>query len=126
MKLLLDTCVYIYLVSNTKRIPKKILAQISDHENQLFVSQVSLIEIGFKVDAEKLTFSLTDFFNSLSDLNANFLTITPEHLDSQSKLEKFHCDPFDRLLVAQAQSNKSCLISNDEIFKKYKVDLLMI
>jgi PIN domain nuclease of toxin-antitoxin system len=52
------------------------------------------------------------------------LSITPEHAAVVSRLEFHHKDPFDRLLVAQAQVEDMAIVSKDEIFDRYGVNRL--
>lgn len=58
---------------------------------------------------------------AISDLGASILPITVEYADVQASLPKHHGDPFDRLLVAQAQVDNAHLVSSDAVFDRYGI-----
>lgn len=58
------------------------------------------------------------------DLGATLLPITVEYADAQTRLPLHHRDPFDRLLIAQAQVDGAPLISGDAIFDRYGISRL--
>jgi PIN domain nuclease of toxin-antitoxin system len=58
---------------------------------------------------------------AIADLGLMLLPITVEHADAQAGLPRHHGDPFDRLLVAQAQVENISLVSADQVFDQYGV-----
>jgi len=69
-----------------------------------------------------LTKSIKEIF-SLAERNGfDLLPILPEHIIMVVDLEFFHRDPFDRLIIAQALSEKFIVVGKDEIFDRYKVN----
>jgi PIN domain nuclease of toxin-antitoxin system len=60
----------------------------------------------------------------LSDLGFTFLPVSPEHAWSVRELADHHRDPFDRLLVAQAQVEKVPILTVDPVFDAYDVEVV--
>ena len=124
MKLLLDTHTLIWAVERPSQLSKMARSMLEDVTNDLIVSAATIWEIAIKVGLTKLALSLPyrQWMNqALSDLGAKILPITVEYADVQVRLMNHHRDPFDRLLVAQAQVEGIPLISNDAIFDQYGV-----
>jgi PIN domain nuclease of toxin-antitoxin system len=100
---------------------------IEDATNERLVSAASLWEIAVKVSIGKLT--LTEPFEviiprELSQNGFQILSITVAHLTILCSLPFHHRDPFDRLLVAQAMSDKMPLVSIDGVVDAYPVTRL--
>lgn len=123
---LLDTNIFLFLLTKPAKIPKKLRNEFSDPGNFLSVSQVSLLEIGFKVGTGKLEFPLKDFDECRESLDAGYLPITLEHIITMVELPKHHRDPYDRLLVAQAKVLKMVLVSSDPELERYGDGILII
>lgn len=99
---------------------------LTDPNNNLCVSIVSFWEMSIKQSLGKL-----ELFYSLDELNlaciARSIEILPIALDELNILKALpfiHRDPFDRLIIVTAKSLKYCLISKDEYFKKYEIDVV--
>ena len=126
MKLLLDTHAFIWWDSEQTRLSGKALAVCLDPANSLHLSLASLWELQIKMQLGKLTlrFSLE---NILDDQRRNGLSIEEiriEDILGLSHLPTFHRDPFDRLLIAQAQCNAFHLVSHDTQIARYDVAIL--
>ncbi len=130
MKYLLDTHYLIWALTDTKKIPKKIVDVIIDPGNEIVVSAISFWEISLKSSLGKLT--ITGF--SPEDLPAACIqtgfTIMPISAEDASKyhhlLANYHRDPFDRMLIWQAITNKYTLISADKTIRKYITEGLLM
>ena len=88
----------------------------------LLLSAGSIWELGIKAGLGKLALSLEFkewIEQALKQLDAAVLPITVEYVDAQRKLPKHHGDPFDRLLVAQAQVEGIPIVSADPVLDKY-------
>lgn len=130
MKYLLDTHYLIWALTDTKKIPKKIVNVITDPGNEIIVSAVSFWEISLKSSLGKLTitgFAPEDFPSAC--LQTGF-TIMPISADDASKyhhlLASHHRDPFDRMLIWQAINNHYTLISADKTIQKYITEGLLV
>jgi PIN domain nuclease of toxin-antitoxin system len=122
MKLLLDTHVLIWYVDQDHLLTAPAHAAITDPTNDLFLSAGTIWEIGIKVGLNKLTLSLPfrEWMNkAIGDLGLTVLPINVEYADAQGGLPKYHGDPFDRLLAAQARIENIPLISSDTVFDLY-------
>lgn len=124
MKLLLDTHVFLWFITGDSRLSSDARSLIEDMANDKFVSIASLWEIAIKFSLGKLT--LSDDFDVLfpNQLNINGfeqLAVETNHLYEIVKMPFHHRDPFDRLLVAQAISEKMSIISIDSAFDNYSV-----
>ena len=99
-------------------------AAIIDPENEVLVSVVSGWEIAIKSSRGKLTIDgdLTD------DIFTNGFDILPirwSHARHVAALPNYHRDPFDRMLIAQCQSEGFTLISRDSHMSAYDIELLL-
>ena len=105
MKLLLDTHILIWWIDAPQRLPARLLTALEDPANELFVSVVNLWEIQVKQQLGKLQFTvpLTQLIARQQRINAmNVLPVQPAHIYELDNLPLHHRDPFDRLLIAQA------------------------
>ena len=126
MRYLLDTNIFIDMVTDDY-ISTDILRLTTDYENLIYVSSESLKEYIHLVQAEKVIpkkdYRLLDVFD-LVEKTFGFQVkyVTKEHLRTFVKLElvEGHKDPSDRLIIAQALTEKMPLISSDAKFPKYK------
>ena len=126
MGILLDTHVLIWLVEGDKNLSTVARSAIEDEDNSLYLSIASLWEITIKLSLGKLDLQL-----SVDEMVESFLIpggieilqIETSHLSILRDLPLHHRDPFDRLIIAQAQAEKMTLISADGVFDLYDVDL---
>ena len=124
MNLLLDTHAFLWWVEGAPALSKRARKIISDEDNRCFLSLASSWEISIKVSLGKL--KLPSFFDQYipQQLAANgFIQLQIEfrHVARVSSLPFHHCDPFDRLLVAQAMEEKLVIVTADPMFRKYGV-----
>jgi len=121
MKLLLDTHVLLCAAGQPRRLSKAARALIDSDDNELFFSAASLWEIvikhslgrdDFKADARLPRRGLLD--NGYSEL-----PIASEHAVALESLPPIHRDPFDRILVAQAQVEGITLLTADPKVAQY-------
>ncbi len=106
MKLLLDTHVLMWAVSAPDRLSSKARAAILSEENELFASYVSLWELAIKAQTQPE--SIPDLAGIEADIERigvrTSVPILPAHIFGIVGLLPIHRDPFDRLLISQAQS----------------------
>lgn len=116
MNLLLDTHVLLWAAGNPDRLSETARALIIDENNTLFFSAASVLEIVIKSGLGRNDFSVdTNLFRrSLQDNGYLELPIMSQHVLAVSHLPDLHKDPFDRMLVAQAQSEGFLLLTADE------------
>ena len=127
MKLLLDTHTFIWWYNEPQRLPAKVLLACQDVENSLMLSVASAWEMQIKVQLGKLRLAkpLPEIIRHQQDQNQ--LQVLPITLPVVYALDNLplnnHRDPFDRLLIAQAQVDNLLLVSNDSQFGQYAVSL---
>ncbi|MEE8057872.1 MAG: type II toxin-antitoxin system VapC family toxin [Pseudomonadales bacterium] len=121
MKLLLDTHVFLWLACQSNQLPADVLSLCEIPENQLYLSVVSNWEMQIKHQLGKLTLPTPRerLVAKAQEEGIDILTIENHHIDVLDSLEMTHRDPFDRLLMAQAQSEGLTLITADQKIHGY-------
>lgn len=123
MKLLLDSNAYIWAITRPAELSTPARQAIEDPENQRFVSVVSLWEMTVKLSVGKLSLP-TNYMDGVDHIGAALLPITVPHLRQVQLLPLHHRDPFDRMLIAQAQEESLTIVTRDRHFRAYGVSLL--
>ncbi len=127
MKLLLDTQCLLWWFTEPEQLNSKAIEQIIDLDNEVFFSVASAWEIAIKVGIGKLPLpEPVDIYiaSRMRLLGAKYLDIVFHHACQVAKLPLLHRDPFDRILVAQAQIEQMTLVTADKILTEYDLDLL--
>jgi PIN domain nuclease of toxin-antitoxin system len=127
MRLLLDSHALIWYVDQDHLLSTVAHAAITDPANDLLLSAGTIWEVAIKVGLGKLVLSLPfrQWMNQvIADLGLTVLPITVEYADAQANLPKDHGDPFDRLLVAQAEVEGLAVVSADRTLDQYGVKRL--
>ena len=127
MKYLLDTHAFLWFVSEDNRLSSKAQSIIKKSQNEVYFSAVSAWELSIKIRLDRLTIEedLEPFIiKQLAENNFSTLSITIFHSIYTSKLPNIHKDPFDRMIVAQAQVEDLSIISKDKNIKKYSVPVV--
>lgn len=123
MKLLLDTHVAIWAMTDPARIRPGIVEILQHPEAVVFVSTVSIWEIAIKSALSKRggapPFSGKQALHHFSEAGFELLDIKPEHAAAVEDLPPIHADPFDRLLVAQALTEPMRLVTADRTVARY-------
>lgn len=122
MNLLVDTCTLVWWVNGNLLSPDASQA-IADPDNLVWVSAASVWEIGIKQSLGKLT--VRGDLDAVVDEDFEHLPITFAHARRAARLPLHHRDPFDRMLVAQAQAEDLTLATRDRRISNYDVPLLM-
>jgi PIN domain nuclease of toxin-antitoxin system len=125
MKYLLDTSVLIHSLISKPKLNQRALALLSGRTSGLYLSAVSSWEIVIKVGTGKLFLpeSPAVFVNRAMGLMAiQPLNITHQHALELEELPLVHRDPFDRMLIAQARTERMVLLTADRIFQSYEVE----
>lgn len=124
MHLLLDTHALIWWMTESPSLPVPIRRLVSDKQNTVIVSAASAWEMATKVRLGRLP--------AVSDITRNFreyleqagfesLAVSAEHGIRAGLLPGPQGDPFDRMLIAQAQAEKLVIVSNEKLFDQYGV-----
>lgn len=124
MKLLLDTHVLLWWLSDDATLSKKASAAIKDSSNLIFVSAATAWEISIKKSLGKL--KAPDNLEEILEAN-NFqtLSITISHALLAGQLPFHHDDPFDRLLIAQSKIEELALVTRDKKQMLYGIQTII-
>lgn len=120
-KYLLDTHVIVWLASEPSHIPTGVRAALSDAE-EIFVSAASAYEVAQKVRLGKMPGAegiLARWVELLSAMGASEIPLTASHMLQAGSMTWEHRDPFDRILVAQAQTDGLSLVTKDNTLHRY-------
>ena len=124
MNLLLDTHTFLWMSLDDPQLSETARAELSDTENELYLSPASYWELAIKISIGKynLTEPLAAFVKR--EIVANNLKVLPINVDHTAEISTLpfhHKDPFDRMLVAQSMVENFPLVSRDTIFDQYGV-----
>ena len=126
MKGLVDTHAFIWWYSDPSRLSAAALAFFQDPSSIVLFSVISVWEILIKFQLGKMTL-IMPLRTILAQQQANgvqILPVTLDHVFGVESLPAVHKDPFDRLLIAQANVEGAVLVSADAIFAQYPVSVL--
>ena len=101
------------------------IERIMDPENDVFYSVICPWELTIK-DAKKKLHLPETFFSILANTGFDVLPITGKHVETLRNLPRLHGDPFDRMLVAQAVTEKMTLVTHDKKLASYPVKTIVI
>ncbi|MCP4041098.1 MAG: type II toxin-antitoxin system VapC family toxin [Gammaproteobacteria bacterium] len=124
MKLLLDTHTLLWWLDGDRRLSSAARSLIGDEGTNVFVSAASAWEIATKVRIGKLPGAVEvaeRFSQVISQQDFEDLDITLEHARLAGLLPGEHRDPFDRMLIAQAQIEGIPLVSNEHLFDQFGI-----
>ena len=127
MKLLIDTQCWLWWFAEPDRLQEATIAQIVDETNELWFSVASVWEMGIKVRLGKLPLpeAIDRYLSSrMKQLGARSLEIRADHALQAGGLPLHHRDPFDRMLIAQAQVEGMTIVTSDRMFNRYEVEIL--
>ncbi len=127
MNLLLDTHSFLWFIDDNPKLSANARKLIESAGNRIFLSTASLWEMAIKFSLGKLTLAqpFEAFIPQQLSLNRiELLHITISHTAAVSVLPFHHRDPFDRLLIAQAQIESMPVVGNDVAFDAYSITRL--
>lgn len=125
MSLLLDTHSFLWFIAGSSKLSEPARLSIENPETELYLSIASLWEMAIKISLGKL--QLGEAFGELipaqlSQNGISLLQISVDHTAGVIQLPFHHRDPFDRLIIAQAQSENLPIISTDSVFDAYDIE----
>lgn len=123
MKILIDTHIALRSLYDSGKLAKKSREYLSNPENEIYYSIISVWEVGLKHSIGKLEVPAEDFTEDCENAGFQILNLKKEHLFEVEKLpfpEGGHKDPFDRLLLSQAKTERYGFLTEDENLLEYK------
>jgi PIN domain nuclease of toxin-antitoxin system len=124
VRLLLDTHILLWWFADTPSLSRPIRAAIADSETTAFVSVATAWEIAIKQRLGKLE-APQDVAGAVAADGFHQLLVTFDHAAVAGQLPRHHGDPFDRMLVAQAQAEGLTLVTHDPHLSQYDVPVLV-
>lgn len=127
MRLLLDTHAWLWLQTSRTKLDQRILARLRDPGTELLLSAVSSWEIAIKFAQGKLPLPAAPAEyvpDRMRRSGTKALAVTHGHALHVAQLPAHHRDPFDRLLIAQAQLDGLTILTADKVFEQYDVQIL--
>jgi len=124
MKYLLDTAVWLWSVGPVERLNREGRELLADSKQEIYLSAASVWEISIKASLGKLRLPdvpETYIPKRLSEQSIQPLPVFHQHAVRVYALPWHHQDPFDRILIAQAQAEDMIILTADRAFEKYDV-----
>lgn len=121
MKYLLDTHILLWAAIVPEKLPSTARQIIEDLDNELFFSPASIWEVSIKSQLERTDFTVDPGVLRRALLDNGFIEINirSEHAVELGFLPDKHKDPFDRMLIAQANYEGLTLVTSDELVSQY-------
>ena len=119
MRLLLDTHVLLWWLSDDRKLRRGSREIITNPNNEVLVSAASVWEIAIKVALGRIEVELDDLEDAIINSGFRPMPIGFRHAVRVGRLPAIHRDPFDRMLVAQASIEELRVVSHDRVFERY-------
>lgn len=126
MRILLDTCTFLWLATDDIRLSQQARARYRDPYNDVFLSSISLWEIGVKQALGKLNLPgppAETLARWLEELGVEMLPFSQQEALMAASLPPHHKDPFDRMLICQALAHDLTLLTPDLEIRKYSAEV---
>lgn len=123
MRLLLDSHVLLWLATADPALPREAVDRILGGQDEVLVSAATLWELEIKRAKGKVS-APRDLLDRAERAGFRLLDITPENGLDAARLPPHHSDPFDRVLVAQAQAETAVLVTHDDTLRAYDVPVM--
>ena len=121
---LLDTHTLLWSLYDSEKLSTFVKRVLLDEEEVVYFSVVSLWEIAIKQSLGKLGVPQTipEIYEECVRQDYRCLNITPEQCELVKQLPNTHGDPFDRLMICQAQEKKLTFLTRDQNISKYEIE----
>jgi len=126
VKLLLDTHAFLWFMAGDPRLSGTARRAIEDNEGELWLSAASVWEMAIKSSLRRLTLPArtSDYIADKVQRGLQILTIDWPVAAAVERLPFHHRDPFDRLIIAQAQVERVDVVTKDRVFRRYGVKVV--
>jgi len=124
MKLLLDTCTFLWVIKDAAELSDTAKVLFSDPENEIYLSSISMWEILVKYQLGRLPLPQQpeQFLIEQRKLHRiEPLPLQEEAIMQLIRLPEYHKDPFDRMLICQAITHKLAILTPDQTIKQYPI-----
>jgi PIN domain nuclease of toxin-antitoxin system len=124
VRLLLDTHVLLWWLADDRRLKAQERRAIANREALVYVSAVSIWEIAIKKRLGRLEVDTEVLGREIEHVGMTELPVRWRHSKATAALPRHHDDPFDLMLIAQAQAEGLTVVTYDRAFEPYDVALL--
>jgi PIN domain nuclease of toxin-antitoxin system len=123
-KFLLDTHVFLWWMQNDRRLNNE-ARQVIYNAGEVWVSVASAWEFAIKQSRGKMELA-QDFEQAIDTAKFRKLSVTFDHVRLIGRIQPYHRDPFDHMLIAQALAEDLYLVSHDRVMSRYDVKLIEV
>lgn len=126
MKLLVDTHAFLWFVAGDPRLSATARRMLEDDDTEWYLSAASVWELSIKSSLKRLVLPAPamEYVAEKVHLGLRILSVEWAHAAAVEGLPFHHRDPFDRLLVAQAQTERLTVVTDDAVFRRYGVRVM--
>lgn len=132
MRILLDTHILLWALSNDAKLPEKARELIADEGNEIYYSMISLWEVEIKhlAHPDMMPVSAEEISGYCRQAGYSQILIKENHVFSMKKLKREknappHKDPFDRMLICQADTENMVFITHDARIPGYHMPCIL-
>jgi len=128
MKLLLDTHILLWAISDSRQLSKKARYYLTDDDSDIYFSAASVWEIGIKHarHPELMEITAVEARRYFLEMGYKELPIRADHGIAAEGLPFLHGDPFDRIMIAQARTEGLRFVSHDGLVEQYGDGVLLV
>jgi len=123
MKILLDTHIFLWMLTSPERLSDKRRYELETPANEVFLSAMSIAELMIKHTIGKILVEF-DPLEMAKEMRIEILSFSGDHAMLLGKMPLHHKDPFDRMIIAQAIVNRLPLMSDDPKFPAYNCKII--
>lgn len=127
MNVILDTCTFLWIINNPKKLSNNAKNIFQDTRNKCFLSIISFWEIMILHSLKRINFKSNPeemLIKKCKKENINILPLSITSIFKLDKLPQIHKDPFDRIIICQALTNNLSILTPDKEISKYSVDVI--
>jgi PIN domain nuclease of toxin-antitoxin system len=121
--ILIDSHILLWWLKEPERLSSSHYTFIENPANKILISIASMWELYIKASLQKLALP-ENFYSEIDKNQFSILEINQDHLSGILALPQYHRDPFDRLIISQAITEKIPVITHNQAFSDYPVELL--
>ena len=123
MRLLVDTHAFLWFAAGDARLSKAARRALEKDDGEWWLSAASVWELSIKSGLGRLTLPApaAEYIADKVRAGVRVLSVDWTHAAAVERLPPHHRDPFDRLLVAQAQAERLAIVTGDKMFARYDV-----
>jgi PIN domain nuclease of toxin-antitoxin system len=123
LKLLLDSHAFLWWLAEDPKLGARVRQVVADPSSTVYVSAATIWELSVKAARGKLDLDGADLVEEIEDNDFIELPVTARHALAAAYLPRHHEDPFDRMLIAQAQIEGLTMVTRDLALRAYGVSI---